>query len=34
MSRYYQTVCRTAAEAYAAFHATEGVFDTIEQGTD
>ena len=33
MSRYYQTVCRTEAEAYAAFHATEGIFDTVEEVT-
>lgn len=33
MSRYYQTVCRTEDEAYAAFHATDGVFDSIEEVT-
>jgi len=33
MSRYYQTVCQTQDEAYAAFHATDGVFDSIEEVT-
>ena len=33
MSRYYQTVCRSEEEAYAAFHATDGVFDNIGEVT-
>ncbi len=33
MSRYYQTVCRTEDEAYRAFHATNDVFNHIEEVT-
>jgi hypothetical protein len=33
MSRYYQSICRTEDDAYAAFHCTDRVFDRIQEVT-
>jgi hypothetical protein len=33
MARFYQTVCPTEPDACAAFHATDAVFDGIEEVT-